>query len=294
MYAHIALGAYLVDRFFGEFRTIRHPVVWMGDYIGWFERTFYRDDKMRGLWLTLSLLVVVLLFSLPFAWLPWFLQVPVASMFLAHRMLHDAVLEAVGKREKVAMLVSRDTQNLSESALHKALVETYAENLSDGVVAPLLYLLFFGLPGAALYKAVNTLDSMVGYKNDRYRNFGYVSAKLDDLANFIPARVTAVLMMLLYGDVRFGKLRRFAKGHASPNAGYPITAAALLLGVKLGGATPYGGKMVPKPWFGEGREEIGREDIVRLLKMRNRVDVALLLLLYLLTMNASGTIFLSR
>jgi len=282
MYSCVALVAYALDALFGEFRFIRHPVVWMGDFIGWFERYFYRDSRERGCLLTVSLLAVSAAVAVGAEYLlPPIVQGVVASMFLAHRMLHDAVLDAIGSREKVAMLVSRDTASLNESALNKALVETYAENLSDGVIAPLFYLVFFGLPGVVLYKAVNTLDSMVGYKTTRYRNFGYCSAKLDDLLNLIPSRITAGMIMLLHGNTDFMKLRRFAKGHASPNAGYPISAAALCLGLKLGGATSYHGKMVAKPWFGDGREDIKDEDVLRVLKIRRKVDILLSALLAL-------------
>jgi len=279
MYCLTALIAYVTDAIFGEFRFVRHPVVWMGDFIGWYERRFYRDSRLAGAGLAVSLLAVVMLLSLPLTLLPFWVQGIVASMFLAHRMLHDSVHEAIGQREKVAMLVSRDTQSLSQSDLNKALVETYAENLSDGVIAPLFYLLFFGVPGAALYKAINTLDSMVGYRTNHYENFGWFSAKLDDLANLIPARLTAVMVLFLCQNRAFMKLRHFAKGHKSPNAGYPISAVALCFGLKLGGDTPYHGKMVVKPWFGEGRKEIRKEDIVQVLQLRRRVDILLVTLL---------------
>ncbi len=279
MYCLTALIAYVTDAVFGEFRFVRHPVVWMGDFIGWYERLFYRDSRMAGTGLAVSLLVVVMLLSLPLTLLPFWVQGIVASMFLAHRMLYDSVYEAIGHREKVAMLVSRDTQSLSQSDLNKALVETYAENLSDGVIAPLFYLLFFGVPGVTLYKAINTLDSMVGYRTKRYENFGRFSAKLDDLANWIPARLTAVMVLFLCGNRDFMKLRDFAKGHKSPNAGYPISAVALCYGLKLGGDTSYHGKMVAKPWFGDGKEEILKEDVVQVLQLRRRVDILLVALL---------------
>ncbi len=274
MYWCLALGAYGIDRIFGEFGFVRHPVIFMGDFIEWFEKHFYQDSKSRGVVLTLSLLTI----SGAIAWglehlLPDVVLVVVASMFLAHRMLYDSVKEAVGSREKIAMLVSRDTQNLTPAQMNKALVETYAENLSDGVIAPLLYLLFFGFTGLVLYKAINTLDSMVGYKTKRYRNFGWFSAKLDDVANLIPSRLTALMIMLLSKRFDFLKVRRFAKGHKSPNAGYPISAAALCYGLKLGGPTPYHGRVVDKPWFGVGKEEIEEKDLLSVLTLRNKIDL---------------------
>ncbi len=283
MYCLTALIAYVTDASFGEFRFVRHPVILMGDFIGWYERRFYRDSRVAGVGLAVSLLIVVALLSLPLTLLPFWVQGIVASMFLAHRMLHDSVHEAIGQREKVAMLVSRDTQNLSQSDLNKALIETYAENLSDGVIAPLFYLLLFGVPGVALYKAINTLDSMVAYRTKRYENFGWFSAKLDDLANLIPSRLTAVMVLFLCGNRDFMKLRDFAKGHKSPNAGYPISAVALCYGLKLGGDTPYHGKLVKKPWFGNGKEEITKKDLLQVLTLRRRVDIFVVAVLSMLT-----------
>ena len=274
-----ALIALAVDRRFGEFRFIRHPVCYMGDYIAWFEGRFYADSVARGAVLVVSLLAlcgtlawgVALVIALLPAWAQTLGTGVLASIFVAHRMLHDAVkevAEAEAPQEKVALLVSRDTERMSESDACKAAVETYAENLSDGVVAPLFYLLLFGLPGIVLYKAVNTLDSMVGYRSERYLRFGRVAARLDDVANYIPARITAAMIVLFSRNGR----RFWNNGHESPNAGQPITAMALALGVKLGGPTSYGGKLKPKPWFGGGKEAIGRDDVLRALRFRDRID----------------------
>jgi adenosylcobinamide-phosphate synthase len=284
--ALVALIALAVDRLFGEFSFLRHPVCYMGDYISWFEKRFYADAVGRGALLVVTLLLlcgglswgVVSLSALLPEWAQTAIAGLLASLFVAHRMLHDAVKEvafAELPQEKVAMLVSRDTEAMSESDAYKAAVETYAENLSDGVVAPLFYLLLFGFTGIVLYKAVNTLDSMVGYKNDRYLRFGKVAARLDDIANYIPSRITAVMIALFSKKGR----RFWNNGHDSPNAGQPITAMALALGLRLGGPTSYGGVVKPKPWFGSGREAIGREDVLRALAFRNRIDMMSALLL---------------
>jgi adenosylcobinamide-phosphate synthase len=165
------------------------------------------------------------------------------------------------------MVVSRDTKDLSESEIYKAAIESYGENLSDGVVAPLFYLLLFGLPGIILYKTINTMDSMVGYKNKRYEKFGKVAAKLDDLANFIPSRLTALLIMIVAKQKPLLGFYEDGKKHESPNAGHPITAMALALGVQLGGDTSYFGKIKHKPHFGKGREEITKEDVYKALEI---------------------------
>ncbi len=168
------------------------------------------------------------------------------------------VLEAgdlAGARARLGMIVGRQTEGLSPAAVRRALVETVAENLSDGVVAPLFYLALFGPLGALAYKAVNTLDSMVGYRNQRYRHLGRVPARLDDVANWLPARITALLTIpaaALCGLDAAGARRVLAADHAahkSPNAGWPEAAYAGALGLKLGGPNLYHGQLVEKPWI---------------------------------------------
>lgn len=283
----ISLFAYLLDRLFGEFRLIKHPVIFIGEAIAWFESRFYKESVFRGFLLTLFILLLSGTFSMLIVWMlkgfVWYVEVTVssliASMFLAHRMLHDTVFELLSSKEprkSLSMLVSRDTQELSDSEVYKAGIETYAENLSDGVVAPLFYLLLFGLPGIVIYKAINTLDSMVGYRNERYEKFGKFSALLDDAANFIPSRLTAMMIMLLSRPTELFSFYSDGKKHASPNAGHPITAMALAVGVKLGGPTRYFGKLQQKAYFAEGRKEIEKDDLRHALRMRNRIDVFIL------------------
>ena len=165
------------------------------------------------------------------------------------------------------MLVSRDTQEMSESDIYKAAIETYAENLSDGVVSPLFYLLLFGLPGIIIYKAVNTMDSMVGYRNDKYENYGKAAALLDDALNYIPSRLTAVIIMLAGKQKNLFAFYEDGEKHDSPNAGHPITAMALVLGVKLGGDTSYFGKIKHKVNFGIGRGTITAEDVKKAINL---------------------------
>ncbi len=169
-------------------------------------------------------------------------------------------------RQRLAMIVGRDTENLGEEAILTATIETLAENLSDGFVAPLLYLVVGGLPLAVAYKAVNTLDSMVGYKNPRYIRFGWAAARLDDAANYIPARITGLIMIpaafccslaggassaLAAGRSSFAIMRRDGRKHTSPNSGIPESAMAGALGVRLGGPSTYGGVLVEKPFIGD-------------------------------------------
>jgi len=284
----VSFLAYFLDRIFGEFSFIKHPVIIIGELITWLEKHIYNDTIIRGGVLTLFTLIPVLFISsvlshilnyLPL-YLTIFLTSILASMFLAHRMLYDAVFEltqAHDPNEKLSMLVSRDTKELSESEVYKAGIETYAENLSDGVIAPLFYLLLFGLPGIMTYKAVNTLDSMVGYRNERYEKFGKASAILDDIANFIPSRLTALLIMLLSNPARLLSFYPDGRKHLSPNAGHPITAIALAIGAKLGGPTSYFGQLQDKAYFGKGKTLIEKEDILKALSLRTKIDIFLFL-----------------
>jgi adenosylcobinamide-phosphate synthase len=281
MFFDIALIAYLTDRIFGEFKFIRHPVVLMGDFITAFEKRFYRDSILRGFWLMFWLLATVLALVTPISLIgnPWILGV-IASTGIAGKMLYTSVQGVLSDPSSIRYLVSRDTENLSKSDINKAAIETYAENLSDGVIAPLFYLLVFGLIGLFLYKAVNTLDSMVGYRNEKYEKFGKISARLDDVANYIPSRITAVLILTLFG--KLGKLRqtwRYGAMHGSPNAGYPIAAMALSLGLSLGGATSYFGVIKNKPYFGEGKREITDGDVRRALALQWKLDTLVIIVL---------------
>ena len=279
MYCETALTAYLVDMIFGEIPFIRHPVVLMGDFIKWFEKHFYKDSVSRGfvLFIALTSLTFTISFYIAFFIQNVWIQGIIASTALASNMLYRSVREIISAPEKIKYLVSRDTEKLTESEICRAAVETYAENLSDGVIAPFLYLLLFGLPGVFVYKAVNTLDSMVGYRNSRYERFGKVSARVDDILNFIPARITAFLIIAVSGSAAgIIKLFKQAGGHSSPNAGWPITAMALALNIKLGGPTSYFGKIKDKPFFGTGRDELIPDDIRRALAFQWRIDLLLL------------------
>jgi len=287
----VALLAYLIDKFFGEFHFIRHPVILIGDLITFFERHFYKDSILRGLLLllftlsittTAAIVIEDLLHTLPTP-LAILALATIASMFLAHNMLKSVLIDLYNTKEKhhaLSMLVSRDTENLTPSEIYKAAIETYAENLSDGVIAPLFYLLIFGLPGIVFYKTVNTLDSMVGYKNKRYRAFGKASARFDDLLNFIPARITAMLITCLakraclsfYND---------GKKHESPNAGHPITAMALALDLKLGGDTSYFGRIKKKADFGSGKSDITPQDMQKMFAFWQKIEATITLSLLL-------------
>lgn len=292
MFYEVALIAYIIDRFFGEFEKVKffkHPIIFMGDYISWFQKKFYKDSILRGSLLTISLLFIVYVIVSTFTLIDnVFVQGFLASFALSSKMLYDAVKDVLSndniedKRYKISMLVSRDTSTLSNSDINKASIETYGENLSDGVIAPLFYLLCFGLVGVYLYKAVNTLDSMVGYRNEKYEKFGKFSARLDDVLNYIPARLTALIITFLFFSKKaFLEFYKYGKKHESFNAGLPISALALCLNVKLGGPTSYFGKIKNKPYFGDGVEDIKDSDVLNALSLKNRLDIFIILVLIL-------------
>lgn len=292
MFFEVALIAYIIDMIFSEFQKFKyfkHPIIFMGEYISWFEKKFYKDSIFRGFLLTISLLFVVYIIVSIFALIDnIFIQGLLASFTLSAKMLYDAVKDVIAndniedKRYKISMLVSRDTSTLSNSDINKASIETYAENLSDGVIAPLFYLLCFGLVGAYLYKAINTLDSMVGYRNDKYEKFGKFSARLDDVANYIPSRITALIIALLFFSKKaFLEFYKYGKKHESFNAGLPISAFALALNVKLGGPTSYFGKIKNKPFFGDGKENIENSDVLKAVSFKYALDIFIIIVLIL-------------
>lgn len=280
----LAALAYLIDIIFGEFRC-KHPVVWMGEFISGFEKRFYRDRMLPGALLVISLVVLTLLISSVVvylcSWLPEELSLIVlaliASTGLAMNMLHASVTEILTTKQPkraLSFLVSRDTDAMTETEIYKAALETWAENLSDGVIAPLFYLVLFGLPGIAVYKAINTMDSMIAYKTGRYFYFGKTAAIVDDIANFLPARLTALLIVLLAKDKRLAWQCLWRDGNKleSPNAGFPIAAMAGALGIALGGEASYHGQLKYKPLLGISVNPVNKTVLAEALAMKTGVN----------------------
>ena len=182
-------------------------------------------------------------------------------------------------------IVGRDTQNLSEQEIKTAALETLAENLSDGVIAPLFWLVLLGPAGMITYKMVNTLDSMIGYKTERYREFGRMAAHIDDVANFIPARLTAMLMILVSGEWGLFKfVAKHGRRHASPNSGYPEAALAGILKCRFGGPHHYFGEMVEKPYIGDIDKQLAHTDLEQSIRINRRVERLAVLLSVLVLM----------
>ncbi len=296
MFAGLALVAVAVEAAFGYpdalYRAIGHPVTWIGRLIAWCEGAWnssqrsYGQRRLAGVATLLILLAVSLaaglvVTKLCHAMLPGLpgmvLCAVLASSLLAQRSLHDHVaavamaLEGEGVvagRTAVSMIVGRDTSALDEAAISRAAIESLAENFSDGVVAPLFWMVVAGLPGALAYKAINTADSMIGHKSERYLAFGWASARLDDYVN-LPASRLAALWLVLAASLRPGlspasaiaAVKRDARHHRSPNAGWPESAMAGALGIRLAGPRVYGGVKVEDRWMGEGRADLTAADI---------------------------------
>lgn len=283
-------AAFLLDFMVGDPPSLPHPVRLMGSYISFFEGHVNKPESSKGSRLAAGVLLLVTTAGLSYlaAWYllklaafihPWLYHVVnIYLMYscIAARCLSDEGMriyrslekeDMEGSRKLLSMIVGRDTANLDESGITRGAVETVAENTSDGVIAPLFYMFLGGAPLAIAYKAVNTLDSMVGYKNDRYLYFGRASARFDDAANFIPARITGVLMTIAALLLRLdfsGSLKmlsRDSRNHSSPNSGFPEAAAAGALGVQLGGTNHYFGKPVEKPVIGDSLRPLARGDI---------------------------------
>lgn len=288
----IAMAAIIVDRLLGEFLQKSHPVVLIGKWVKQFEKHYYRDDCLSGTLLNLStllivgttsLILLVMSFFLP-VWLQFILLVMLSSTLLAHRMLFDSV-KAVSKSESpsktVAMLVSRDCDRMDKHTAYQAAIESYGENLSDGMVAPWLYLVCLNVVGITVYKSINTLDSMVGYRTERYEKFGKTSAKVDDLANLIPSRLTALMILSFtqwFHVKSIKKMLKMGAQHSSPNAGYPITAIAMITRTQLGGPTYYFSELKPKPYFGltTDTKMVEQHHILQALTIRNKMDALLI------------------
>ena len=290
---------FLLDMVLGDPPVLPHPVRLIGRFISACEKLLYRDNASpRSQFVCGTLLVIIVVgvstaFTALLLWLCglaniWFATVVegiICYWMLATKQLkvesmkvHDALVNGTldEARSCVSMIVGRDTESLSKEEVAQAAVETVAENTSDGSVAPLVFMALFGAAGGVFYKAVNTLDSMVGYKNDRYRHFGTFAARLDDVLNWIPARLAGVLMCisawLLHMDAA-GAWRIFLRdrlNHSSPNSAHTEAACAGALGIQLGGSHFYFGKLVEKPTIGDPMREICPDDIIsanRLLYM---------------------------
>ena len=319
MYSSITLiVGWLADKLLGDPTWLPHPIVLFGKAIAagerWLNKGGHRRAKGGVLTLTLIVLtfcitagIIHLLGLLSFA-RP--LSVMIFSAILIFyclagttlskevRMVFDAADRSLyDGRRQVGRIVGRDTSELTDQEVRKAALETLAENLSDGVIAPLFWLLLLGVPGMMTYKMINTLDSMIGYRTVRYKDFGCVAARIDDAANWLPARLTACLMLMgalflstsfplskTSGQGRFRQTCYFSHAHLSPNSGWPEAALACLLGCRFGGGHSYHGEWIEKPYIGEHERPLHRDDMKAAVRLNRLAEAMMLVAVMAVTM----------
>jgi adenosylcobinamide-phosphate synthase len=288
----VLFGAVTLDLLIGDPRWLPHPVVGMGNFISYLEKRWNKGAALRwkGAALTVvtvgtvyatTAIIVFLAYRLHFL-IGLFSEIYLISTTIAIKGLRDAAHRVEAPlscgdlplaRKELGMIVGRDTDTLDEPEIVRATVETVAENTVDAITAPLFWALLGGAPAALAYRAVNTLDSMVGYKNERYIHFGWFSARLDDILNLLPARLTALTIWVssffirsLYSAQAIRITLRDARKHPSPNSGWPESMIASLLGVQLGGRNTYKGTVSERAKLGEPRRQLNKKDIARTIQ----------------------------
>ncbi|UOE92406.1 adenosylcobinamide-phosphate synthase CbiB [Alkalihalobacillus sp. LMS39] len=299
--------AFILDRVIGDPRWLPHPVVWVGKLISVVENKVNKGKykRSKGVFFLVFILAIVFIITMSIvvgAYLihPFFgivMEAMIIFYAIAQKSLKDAAMEVyeplqtgnvTEARLKLSYIVGRDTASLQEGDIVRGTVETVAENTSDGITAPLFYALLGGAPLAFLYRAINTCDSMVGYNNDRFGRFGWASAKCDDLVNWIPSRITGLIMIIVnHSSIHSKKesvniLVTDAKKHPSPNSGWGEAAVAALLGVQLGGRNTYQGIVSNRALMGRKKVELKKEHITQTVKIMARTCFAFLLFLWVI------------
>ena len=289
------LIGWVLDLLFGDPQRLPHPVVWFGKAIAFCEHRLNNGHhrKLKGALTAVVLIAgVFILTSFLISSISHFL---ISAVLIFYCLAGTTLIREVRQvflaldrsleegRTQVARIVGRDTSELSAQEVRTAALETLAENLSDGVIAPLFWLGILGVPGMVAYKMVNTLDSMIGYKTERYKDFGCWAARIDDVANYIPARLTALLMALPHAVVSgqwsiFTFVRRYGRMHASPNSGYPEAALAGILNCRFGGPHYYFGELFDKPFIGENDRELTTADMRKAVRVNRMAEVLAIIL----------------
>ncbi len=304
------LIGWVFDLIFGDPQRLPHPVVGFGKMISWGEHLLNKGAhrKLKGALFAITLILLVFLATFLLRYLFSKLPSPFGEG-MGVRLLFDVmiifyclagttlirevrnVFLAVDRsleegRAQVARIVGRDTSALSAQEVRTAALETLAENLSDGVIAPLFWLALLGTPGMLTYKMVNTLDSMIGYRTERYKDFGCWAAHIDDVANYIPARLTALLMTLPHAIFNFqfsifNFIKKYGKNHASPNSGYPEAALAGILNCRFGGPHYYFGQLFDKPYIGENDRELTTDDMKKAIRVNRTAEILMVVIIFL-------------
>ncbi len=296
------LIGWIADRLLGDPPAFPHPVVLFGKIISKGEKILNKGAGRLAKGALFSLLLIVASY-----FVMHYIEIGLSSISNILAIVFNGIIEffcLAGKtlidevkavfvacersvedgRKRVGRIVGRDTSELSSQQIKTAALETLSENLSDGVIAPLFWYLILGVPGMVAYKMINTLDSMIGYKNERYKDFGCWAAHIDDIANYIPARLTAVLMILVNGKVKlFSFIAKYGSKHASPNSGYPEAALAGILNCRFGGPNYYFGQKVDKPYIGENDRPIEIEDALVAIVTNQRTEALMVIIITFLS-----------
>lgn len=292
---------WLLDLAIGDPERLPHPVVWFGKAISFGERWLNKGSyrRIKGGLLAIGLILLVLggiwglrtlLALLPSVFLWVFDAIAVFYCLAGTTLIREVreVFRATDRsleegRRQVARIVGRDTSELSAQEVRTAALETLAENLSDGVIAPIFWFAIGGVPAMMAYKMVNTLDSMIGYRTERYKDFGCIAARIDDIANYIPARLTALLMII--ASRRLSLLRfvtKYGRRHASPNSGYPEAALAGILDCRFGGPHSYFGEIFDKPYIGENDRLLSTTDMQKAIRINRTTEVLAVMIIIII------------
>ena len=288
----LLLGWFL-DLLIGDPAWLPHPVVGFGKMISFGEHRLNKGTHRKLKGALMAIVLISMVFAVAYfglSILPPFGRVGADFILIFYCLAGTTLIREVRQvflaldrsldegRKQVARIVGRDTSELSAQEVRTAALETLAENLSDGVIAPLFWFAILGIPGMLAYKMVNTLDSMIGYRTDRYRDFGCWAAHIDDIANYIPARLTALLMIVAAGKPRLtGFVWRNGRNHASPNSGYPEAALAGILNCRFGGPHYYFGQLFDKPFIGTNDRPLTTDDMRTAVQINRTAEVLMVL-----------------
>ena len=292
------LIGWLLDLLLGDPSWLPHPVVGFGKMIAFGERHLNKGNHRMLKGAIMSFFFIVLVFAIiwfienQLSIIHYTLSIAFESLLIFYCLAGTTLIREVRKvfravdrsldegRKQVARIVGRDTAQLSAQEIRTAALETLAENLSDGVIAPLFWLAIGGVPAMVAYKMVNTLDSMIGYRTERYKDFGCWAAHIDDVANYIPARITALLMVIAAGKPQLlGFVWRNGRNHASPNSGYPEAALAGILDCRFGGPHYYFGELFDKPYIGENARELTTADMQKAVRINRIAEVLAIIII---------------
>ena len=295
------LLGWFADKLIGDPSWLPHPVVAIGNVIAWGDKRLNKGKRrmLKGGVFSVLLIIVsyflIHIISRELNIIHPYLSVAFSAIIIFYCLAGKTLIDEVKQvfiavdssveegRTQVARIVGRDASALSPQEIRTAALETLSENLSDGVIAPLFWYILLGVPGMFAYKVINTLDSMIGYKSEHYKEFGCWAARIDDIVNYIPARLTAFLMVVVNGRLSIlSFVKKYGSKHASPNSGYPEAALAGILDCRFGGPNSYFGKLIEKPYIGKTDRELTTTDMRHAIQINVRTEIVMVALIVVL------------